>query len=111
MTEQKKVVVRWDAAVLRAEPEEMKVNSRAESVRWELESSRRGARITRIVFAGDPAGPFTKVAKVEGSSDRSWQGDGSKNQPLGQRYKYSVFVADSSGEVELDPYIIDTDKP
>lgn len=105
----KKVVVRWDAAGLRAEPDEMKVDSRTEVLRWELESTRRGARISNIVFEGVAHGPFLSVGA---SSDLLWTSSGSKENDLGRSYKYSIFVTDSSSAVtELDPYIIDTDKP
>lgn len=105
----KKVVVRWDAAGLRAEPDEINVNSRTEVLRWELDSTRRGARISNIVFDGVAHGPFLSVGN---SSDLLWSSAGSKNNAYDTSYKYSVYVTDSSGAiVELDPYIIDTDKP
>ncbi len=107
----KKVVVHWDAAGLRAEPNEIKVDSRTEVLRWELESTRRGARITAIVFAGEADGPFRRVGPMA-SSDVDWASEGSKGNAPGASYKYSVFVSDSSGaQIELDPYVIDTDKP
>ncbi len=109
MSTQKEVVVTWDAAGLRAEPVEIEVNSRQHTLRWELISSRRGARISRITFAeGD--GPFASIAGAD-DSGRVWEGTGSREEPYGRRYKYSVFVADSKGEVELDPFIVETDKP
>ncbi len=105
----KKVVVHWDAAGLRAEPDEIQVNSRTEDLRWELESTRRGARLGEIRFDGEAGGPFRSVGA---SSDLLWTGTGSKANDLGRRYKYSIFVSDASGaSLELDPYIIDTDKP
>lgn len=109
MSTQKKVVVRWDAGGLRAEPDEIKVHSRKEALRWELVSSRRGARITDVVFEEEVTGPFARVAH---SSDTVWQGEGSKEKPLDRRYKYSVFVRDAAGAaLELDPFVVDTDKP
>jgi hypothetical protein len=109
MSTQKKVVVRWDAGGLRAEPEEIKVHSRIETLHWELVSSHRGARITAVTFEEDGTGPFARVA---GSSDILWQSEGSMEKPLGRRYKYSVFVRNAGGaSEELDPFVVDTDKP
>lgn len=109
---QKKVVVHWDAAGLRAVPDLIKVDSRTEVLRWELESTRRGARISDVAFAdGSPAGPFCKV-EPSPSSDVVWQSEGSAEQPYDREYKYSVFVTDATGAVvELDPFVVDTDKP
>jgi hypothetical protein len=61
------------------------------------------------VFAGEAHGPFTRVA---GASDLAWASEGSKSNALDRRYKYSVFVTDANGaQLELDPFVIDTDKP
>lgn len=109
MSTQKKVVVRWDSGGLRAEPDEIKVHSRKEELRWELVSSQRGARIVDVVFEDEATGPFARVA---GSSDTVWQSEGSKEKPLERRYKYSVFVRNAAGAtLELDPFVVDTDKP
>lgn len=110
MSSPKEVLVRWNAEGLRAVPEEIDVNSRTEVLRWKLESPNRGARITRIVFDGETDGPFTRVAPVD-ASRQVWQAEGSKNQPFGQRYKYSIFVSTGGAETELDPFVVDTDRP
>lgn len=111
MSNQKKVVVHWDATGLRAVPDEIRINSRTEILRWELESTRRGARISDVAFEEGAAGPFCKV-EPHPSSDVVWQSQGSAEQPFDRRYKYSVYVTDTSGAViELDPFVVDTDKP
>ena len=110
MSSQKEVLIRWNAEGLRAVPEEIRVNTRAEVLRWKLESATRGARITRIVFAGEADGPFRQIGPVDAGS-QTWQAEGSKNQPFGQRYKYSVFVSTGGAETELDPFVVDTDRP
>lgn len=111
MSKLKKVVVHWDAAGLRAEPEEININSRSEVLHWELVSARRGARIRDVAFDGGGTGPFLAVGPSP-SSDVIWQSRGSAEQPLGHRYKYSVYVTDATGVVvELDPFIVDTDRP
>lgn len=111
MEKTKKVVVHWDAAGLRAVPEEIHVDSRSEVLRWELVSTRRGARISDVAFDEGGAGPFLSVAPSH-TSDVVWLSSGSAEQPLGHRYKYSVYVTDATGAVvELDPFIVDTDRP
>ena len=110
MSSQKEVLIRWNAEGLRAIPEEILVNSRTEVLRWKLESPTRGARISRIVFDGEADGPFRVIGPVDASA-QVWQAEGSKNQPFGRRYKYSVFVSTGGAETELDPFVVDTDRP
>lgn len=111
MSTQKKVVVHWDSGGLRAEPDEIKVHSRSQELRWELVSTYRGARITDIAFEEDKTGPFARIAAA-GGSDLAWQSEGSKEKPPDRRYKYSIFVRAATGETfELDPFVVDTDKP
>ena len=110
MTIQKKVVIRWDATGLSADPETIKVDSRCEKLRWELDAISRSARIVDITFESGGAGPFDRVGPVTGSD--VWHGEGSAMKPPGVAYKYSVFVTDANGVViELDPFVVDTDKP
>ena len=111
MSNQKKVVVHWDAAGLRAVPDEINVDSRTEVLRWVLECTRRGARISDVAFEDGAAGPFCRV-EPDPASDIVWKSEGSADQPYDRRYKYSVFVTDATGAVlELDPFVVDTDKP
>lgn len=110
MTIQKKVVIRWQATGLSADPETIRVDTRCESLRWELDAISRSARIVDVTFEAGGAGPFDKVGPLP-SSDL-WQGEGSALKPPGVSYKYSVFVTDANGVVlELDPFVVDTDKP
>lgn len=106
-----KVTVSWTKAGLRCEPEELRMDCRrGDSVRWDLDSDRPGARITAIVFEGsNPNGPFAELGTDRGPT--VWQGSSSNGGPRG-RFKYSIHVIDDSGvPVELDPYILDTDRP
>lgn len=108
----RKVKVYWGSDGLRCEPEEVRMDSRrGDRVEWQLESDRPGARIVAIEFADRtlPKGPFLELAADR--NPKTWTGQRSNGAAYG-RYKYSITVSDERGEpIELDPYILDTDRP
>lgn len=117
---ERKVVVYWDDAGLRCDPDEVRIRSRrGDRVLWTLVTGKRDARIVDIVFTDksdpksavptNPKGPF---GELQAQSDpRQWIGTAPAG-PSEKRYKYSVWVSDESGErIELDPSLIVTERP
>jgi hypothetical protein len=69
-----------------------------------------GARITDIEFEGsDRKGCFRTLRSEGGSSERIWEG-GDLKQEKGS-FKYTLRVAGSDGGGELDPEVVNEEKP